>query len=84
MSPSVTEPLLIVNFTKIIFDHAGSLQGKAEHLAEGWKANYWEPLEKYLSWAGRSIFPCGYPLRYRMGLLTTRYRWEWLAEAALA
>jgi len=34
---------------KIIFDHAGFPVGKAQHLAEGWKANYWEPLQKYLS-----------------------------------
>ena len=34
--------------TKIIFDHAGFPQGKGQHLADGWKTNYWEPLEKYL------------------------------------
>ena len=34
--------------TKVIFDHAGFPQGKGQHLADGWKANYWEPLEKYL------------------------------------
>jgi len=34
--------------TKIIFDHAGFPQGKGQHLAEGWKMNYWEPLQKYL------------------------------------
>lgn len=34
--------------TKIIFDHAGFPRGKGQHLADGWKANYWEPLEKYL------------------------------------
>jgi hypothetical protein len=34
--------------TKIVFDHAGFPRGKAEHLAEGWKMNYWEPLEKFL------------------------------------
>ena len=34
--------------TKIIFDQAGFPQGKGEHLADGWKGNYWEPLEKYL------------------------------------
>ena len=49
LNPSVTGPLLIVNFTKIIFDHAGFLQAKGEHLAAGCKANYWKPLEKYLS-----------------------------------
>jgi activator of HSP90 ATPase len=35
--------------TKIIFDHAGFPVGKAQHLAEGWNAHYWEPLRKYLS-----------------------------------
>lgn len=34
--------------TKIIFDHAGFPQGKGQHLADGWKANYWAPLGKYL------------------------------------
>ena len=35
--------------TKIVFDHTGFPKGKAEHLAEGWKINYWEPLEKFLA-----------------------------------
>jgi uncharacterized protein YndB with AHSA1/START domain len=35
--------------TKIIFDHTGFPQGKAEVLASGWKAHYWEPLEKLLA-----------------------------------
>src|SRR5260370_42005237 len=35
--------------TKIVFDHTGFPKGKAEHLAEGWRINYWEPLEKFLS-----------------------------------
>lgn len=35
--------------TKLVFDHTGFPQGKGQHLAEGWKSNYWEPLEKYLS-----------------------------------
>jgi len=35
--------------TKIVFDHAGFPQGQAQHLAEGWKSNYWEPLEKYFA-----------------------------------
>src|SRR5262249_22029582 len=34
--------------TKIIFDHTGFPKGKAQHLATGWTANYWEPLRKYL------------------------------------
>jgi uncharacterized protein YndB with AHSA1/START domain len=35
--------------TKLVFDHTGFPQGHAQHLAEGWKSNYWEPLEKYLA-----------------------------------
>src|SRR5215469_9450563 len=35
--------------TKIVFDHTGFPEGKAQHLADGWKANYWEPLQKYLA-----------------------------------
>ena len=35
--------------TKIIFDHTGFPVGQAQHLAEGWTANYWGPLRKYLS-----------------------------------
>jgi activator of HSP90 ATPase len=35
--------------TKIVFDHAGFPKGEGEHLAAGWKANYWEPLEKFLA-----------------------------------
>jgi len=35
--------------TKIVFDHTGFPKGDAEHLASGWKAHYWEPLEKLLA-----------------------------------
>jgi uncharacterized protein YndB with AHSA1/START domain len=35
--------------TKLIFDHTGFPSGLAQHLAAGWKANYWEPLGKYLA-----------------------------------
>ena len=35
--------------TKLIFDHTSFPEGKGQHLAEGWKINYWEPLEKYLA-----------------------------------
>jgi uncharacterized protein YndB with AHSA1/START domain len=34
--------------TKIVFDHTGFPKGQAEHLAEGWRVNYWEPLAKVL------------------------------------
>lgn len=35
--------------TKIAFDHTGFPKGDAEHLAEGWRTNYWEPLAKFLA-----------------------------------
>jgi activator of HSP90 ATPase len=35
--------------TKIVFDHTGFPKGEAEALASGWKAHYWEPLEKFLA-----------------------------------
>jgi activator of HSP90 ATPase len=35
--------------TKIMLDHASFPRGQGQHLAEGWKANYWEPLQKYLA-----------------------------------
>lgn len=37
------------SWTKVVFDHTGFPQGQAQHLAEGWKVNYWEPLEKYFA-----------------------------------
>jgi activator of HSP90 ATPase len=35
--------------TKILFDHRGFPDGTGEHLALGWRVNYWEPLEKFLA-----------------------------------
>jgi activator of HSP90 ATPase len=35
--------------TKIVFDHTGFPKGDAEVLASGWKAHYWEPIEKLLA-----------------------------------
>ena len=35
--------------TKIVLDHTGFPKGDAEHLAAGWKGNYWDPLEKFLA-----------------------------------
>lgn len=35
--------------TKIVFDHTGFPVGQAQHLADGWKSNYWEPLAKFLA-----------------------------------
>lgn len=35
--------------TMLIFDHTGFPAGQAEHLAAGWKANYWEAMQKYLA-----------------------------------
>lgn len=34
--------------TKLIFDHTGFPSGAGDHLAIGWKINYWEPLAKFL------------------------------------
>jgi activator of HSP90 ATPase len=34
--------------TRLVFDHTGFPKGAAEHLAQGWKVNYWQPLEKVL------------------------------------
>ena len=34
--------------TKIVFDHTGFPKGEAEVLASGWKAHYWQPIEKLL------------------------------------
>lgn len=38
--------------TKLVFDHTGFPTGEAQHLAEGWKGNYWEPLAKFLASTG--------------------------------
>ena len=35
--------------TKLVFDHTGFPKGEAEHLVQGWKVNYWAPLEKFLA-----------------------------------
>jgi len=35
--------------TRIVFDHTGFPVGDGPHLAAGWKANYWQPLEKLLA-----------------------------------
>ena len=35
--------------TKLVFDHTGFPEGGGQHLADGWKANYWEPLAKSLA-----------------------------------
>jgi uncharacterized protein YndB with AHSA1/START domain len=35
--------------TKLVFDHTGFPEGGGQHLAEGWKVNYWEPLGKFLA-----------------------------------
>jgi activator of HSP90 ATPase len=34
--------------TNLIFDHTGFPAGAGDHLAIGWKLNYWEPLAKFL------------------------------------
>ena len=35
--------------TRLVFDHTGFPKGQAEHLAAGWRENYWEPLAKFLA-----------------------------------
>ena len=35
--------------TKLVLEHKGFPKGLAEHLAEGWRINYWEPLAKMLA-----------------------------------
>jgi len=35
--------------TMIVFDHTGFPQGKAEHLASGWKEHYWDGLARYFA-----------------------------------
>ncbi len=35
--------------TRIVFDHTGFPEGAAESLASGWKAHYWEPMQKLLA-----------------------------------
>jgi activator of HSP90 ATPase len=35
--------------TKLSLDHGGFPAGEAQHLADGWKGNYFEPLVKYLA-----------------------------------
>ncbi len=35
--------------TKIVFDDTGFPRGKAEHLASGWKAHYWDGLAQYFA-----------------------------------
>jgi activator of HSP90 ATPase len=34
--------------TKVVLDHRGFPDGTGEHLAAGWKVNYWAPLQEYL------------------------------------
>jgi activator of HSP90 ATPase len=34
--------------TMLVFDHTGFPNGLGQHLAEGWEANYWTPLRKFL------------------------------------
>jgi activator of HSP90 ATPase len=35
--------------TLLVFDHTGFPEDMKEHLSQGWVANYWQNLEKYLS-----------------------------------
>lgn len=38
--------------TRLTFDQKGFPESEAEHLAQGWYAHYWDPLEKYLAQEG--------------------------------
>jgi activator of HSP90 ATPase len=40
--------------TLLVFDHSGFPAGAAEHLAEGWEMNYWQPLAKFLESQARA------------------------------
>ena len=33
--------------TTLTFDHTGFPKGQAQHLVDGWYANYWNPMRKY-------------------------------------
>jgi activator of HSP90 ATPase len=35
--------------TRLVLDHTGFPQGGFEHLNEGWKARYWDPLAKFIA-----------------------------------
>ncbi len=35
--------------TLLVFDHTGFPAGQAEHLAQGWKLNYWQPMANVLT-----------------------------------
>jgi activator of HSP90 ATPase len=35
--------------TRLLFEHTGFPKGQAQHLAEGWKMNYWRPLVEFLA-----------------------------------
>lgn len=35
--------------TILTFDHTGFPDGQGKHLADGWRLNYWEPLNKYVA-----------------------------------
>ncbi len=35
--------------TRVLFDHTGFPKGLGQHLADGWKGHYWEPLAKFLA-----------------------------------
>ena len=35
--------------TRLVFDHTGFPVGQADHLVDGWKTNYWDPLAHFLA-----------------------------------
>ncbi|WP_028392405.1 SRPBCC family protein [Bacillus cihuensis] len=48
---SVVKFELIENGTEsvIVLEHTGYPEGQGDHLSNGWKENYWQPLEKYFT-----------------------------------
>lgn len=34
---------------RLVFDHTGFPAGEAQHLADGWQTNYWQPMAKVLA-----------------------------------
>ena len=37
--------------TRLVFDHTGFPVGQADHLASGWKSNYWDLLSRFFAGA---------------------------------
>src|SRR5262249_48351624 len=42
-------PRLEGDKTRLVLDHSGFPEGEADHLAQGWHSNYWQPLTRALA-----------------------------------